>query len=137
MYSISPFPVVTTKTIVGFRIDRIEISLFKSAIITVILVDNAGSILDIKFLNMIGEDYSKWDADDTYVIEFIKQSLGFSSAPAAETPSAETQAAETQAAETQAADTQAAETPAAETQAAETPAAETQAAETPTDENVV
>ena len=26
----------------------------------------------------MGEDYSKWSADDTYVIEFIKQNLGFS-----------------------------------------------------------
>ena len=79
MYQISPCSVVTTKTITSFKIDRIEISLFKSAIITVILQDSAGSIIDVKFLNMVGEDYSKWDADDSYVIEFIKQSLGFSS----------------------------------------------------------
>jgi hypothetical protein len=79
MYEISPCAVVTTKTITSFKIDRIEISLFKSAIITVILQDSAGSIIDVKFLNMVGEDYSKWDADDSYVIEFIKQNLGFSS----------------------------------------------------------
>ena len=79
MYQISPCSVVTTKTITSFKIDRIEISLFKSAIITVILQDSAGSIIDVKFLNMVGEDYSKWDTDDSYVIEFIKQNLGFSS----------------------------------------------------------
>ena len=84
MYQISPCSVVTTKTITSFKIDRIEISLFKSAIITVILQDSAGSIIDVKFLNMVGEDYSKWDADDSYVIEFIKQNLGFSS-PVVET----------------------------------------------------
>jgi hypothetical protein len=27
---------------------------------------------------MTGEDYSRWSADDSYVVEFIKQSLGFS-----------------------------------------------------------
>jgi hypothetical protein len=27
---------------------------------------------------MSGENYSRWDADDSYVIQFIKQSLGFS-----------------------------------------------------------
>ena len=78
MYSISPCPVVTTKTITSFKIDRIEISLFKSAVITVILLDSAGSLLDLKFVNMTGEDYSRWSADDSYVVEFIKQSLGFS-----------------------------------------------------------
>ena len=78
MYSISPCPVVTTKTITSFKIDRIEISLFKSAVITVILLDSAGSLLDLKFVNMTGEDYSRWSTDDSYVVEFIKQSLGFS-----------------------------------------------------------
>ena len=78
MYSISPCPVVTTKTITSFKIDRIEISLFKSAVITVILLDSAGSLLDLKFVNMTGEDYSRWSTDDSYVVEFIKQSFGFS-----------------------------------------------------------
>ena len=78
MYSITPCNVVTTKTITSFKIDRIEISLFRSAVITVVLLDSANSILDVKFINMTGEEYSKWSADDTYVIEFIKQNLGFS-----------------------------------------------------------
>lgn len=97
MYSISPCPVVTTKTITSFKIDRIEISLFKSAVITVILLDSAGSLLDLKFVNMTGEDYSRWSADDSYVVEFIKQSLGFSDVAKppveitiTETPSTET-----------------------------------------------
>jgi len=89
MYSITPCDVVTTKTITSFKIDRIEISLFRSAVITVVLLDSANSILDVKFINMMGEDYSKWSADDTYVIEFIKQKLGFSdmaTPPQVETP---------------------------------------------------
>ena len=78
MYSITPCDVVTTKTITSFKIDRIEISLFRSAVITVVLLDSANSILDVKFINMTRDDYSKWSADDTYVIDFIKQNLGFS-----------------------------------------------------------
>ena len=78
MYPITPCNIVTTKTITAYRIDRIEISLFKSATITVVLLDSAGSILDVKFINMLQEDYSKWDADDSYVAEFINKSLGFS-----------------------------------------------------------
>jgi hypothetical protein len=81
MYSITPCDVVTTKTITSFKIDRIEISLFRSAVITVVLLDSANSMLDVKFINMMGEDYSKWSADDTYVVEFIKQKLGFSDVP--------------------------------------------------------
>ena len=98
MYSISPCPVVTTKTITSFKIDRIEISLFKSAVITVILLDSAGSLLDLKFVNMTGEDYSRWSADDSYVVEFIKQSLGFSDVvkpPVTETTITETTITET------------------------------------------
>jgi hypothetical protein len=78
MYSITPCNIVTTKTITSFKIDRIEISLFQSAVITVVLLDSANSILDVKFINMTNTDYSKWSADDSYVIEFIKQNLGFS-----------------------------------------------------------
>ena len=78
MYSITPCNIVTTKTITSFKIDRIEISLFQSAVITVVLLDSANSVLDVKFINMTSADYSKWSADDSYVIEFIKQKLGFS-----------------------------------------------------------
>ena len=101
MYSIAPCPVITTKTITSFRIDRIEISLFKSAIITVILLDSAGSIIDVKFLNMTGEDYSKWDANDAYVIEFIKRSLKFSDvgSTAVDTSAVDTSAVDTSATE--------------------------------------
>ena len=81
MYSITPCNIVTTKTITSFKIDRIEISLFQSAVITVVLLDSANSILDVKFINMTSADYSKWSADDNYVIEFIKQKLGFSDVP--------------------------------------------------------
>jgi hypothetical protein len=89
MYTIVPCNIITTKTITSFKIDRIEITLFKSAIITVVLLDSANAILDVKFVNMAEEDYAKWNADDTYVIEFIKNSLGFTSvveAPTAEEP---------------------------------------------------
>ena len=77
MYPISPCNVVTTKTIASFKIDRIEISLFKSAIITIVLLDAANSIIDVKFVNITGDDYSKWSTDDSYVIDFIKQKMGF------------------------------------------------------------
>jgi hypothetical protein len=93
MYTITPCDIITTKTITSFKIDRIEITLFKSAVVTVILLDSANAILDVKFVNMAGEDYAKWNADDTYVIEFIKNSLGFSSvvkAPVEEAPVEET-----------------------------------------------
>ena len=89
MYSITPCNIVTTKTITSFKIDRIEISLFQSAVITVVLLDSANSILDVKFINMTSADYSKWSADDSYVIEFIKQNLGFSDVPPEEPGSQE------------------------------------------------
>ena len=89
MYSITPCNIVTTKTITSFKIDRIEISLFQSAVITVILLDSSNSVLDVKFINMKSADYSKWSADDNYVIEFIKEKLGFSDVPPEEPGSQE------------------------------------------------
>ena len=81
MYSITPCNIVTTKTITSFKIDRVEISLFQSAVITVFLLDSSNSVLDVKFINMMSADYSKWSADDSYVVEFIKEKLGFSDIP--------------------------------------------------------
>jgi len=121
MYSIAPCPVITTKTITSFKIDRIEISLFKSAIITVILLDSAGSIIDVKFLNMTGEDYSKWDANDAYVIEFIKRSLEFSDVvpTVVDTSAVDTSAVDTSAVDTSVVDTSVVDTSVVDTSATE------------------
>ena len=131
MYSIAPCPVITTKTITSFKIDRIEISLFKSAIITVILLDSAGSIIDVKFLNMTGEDYSKWDANDAYVIEFIKRRLEFSDVgpTVVDTSAVNTSVVDTSAVDTSAVDTSAVDTSAVDTSAVDTSAVDTSAAE--------
>ena len=133
MYQISPFPVITTKTITSFKIDRIEISLFKSAIITIILLDSAGSILDVKFINLIGDDYSKWDADDSYIINFIKQSLGFSDVTdisVADTSVTDTSVADTSVADTSVADTSVADTSVTDTSVADTSVADTSVTDT-------
>jgi hypothetical protein len=137
MYSITPCNIVTTKTITSYKIDRIEISLFKSAIITVVLLDSAGSILDVKFINMTGEDYSKWDADDNYVVEFINNSLGFSSLSVVETPVVETPVVDTPVVETPVVETPVVETPVVETPVVETPVVETPVVETPVVETPV
>ena len=139
MYSITPCDVVTTKTITSFKIDRIEISLFRSAVITVVLHDSANSILDVKFINMMGEDYSKWSADDTYVIEFIKQKLGFSdmaAPPQVETPVEET-VVETPVEEPVVEETAVEETVVEETAVEETVVEETAVEETVVEETVV
>ena len=50
MYSISPYNLVTTKIITSFKIDRVEISLFKSASFIVILLDSNNSPVDVKHI---------------------------------------------------------------------------------------
>ena len=132
MYSIAPCPVITTKTITSFKIDRIEISLFKSAIITVILLDSAGSIIDVKFLNMTGEDYSKWDANDAYVIEFIKRSLEFSDVvpTVVDTSVVDTSAVDTSAVDTSVVDTSVVDTSVVDTSVVDTSAVDTSAVDT-------
>ena len=78
MYSISPYNLVTTKIITGFKIDRVEISLFKSASFMVILHDSNNSPVDVKHITMANDDYVKWSSDDAYVVSFVKNALGFS-----------------------------------------------------------
>lgn len=78
MYSISPYNLITTRIITGFKIDRVEILLFKSASFMVILLDSNNSPVDVKHITMANDDYVKWSSDDAYVVSFVKKALGFS-----------------------------------------------------------
>ena len=77
MYSIQPYDFVTTQQVCSFKIDRIELTLFKQAILTIMLLNQSGGLVDIKVLQMNGRDYEQWNNDDNYVVEFVMNKLGF------------------------------------------------------------
>ncbi len=131
MYTIQPYDLVTTRSVGSFRIDQIQVSLFKQANISVVLYDTNGIAFELKQLQMTGADYDAWSTDDDYVVQYVCSQLGFNITPVIQEPVAETPVAETPVAETPVAETPVAETPVAETPVAETPVAETPVAETP------
>jgi hypothetical protein len=77
MYSIQPYDFITTQQVCSFKIDRIELTLFKQAILTIMLLNQSGGPVDIKVLQMNGNDYEQWNNDDNYVVEFVMNKLGF------------------------------------------------------------
>ena len=73
-----PKPVITTKYLVGFRIDNIQVTLFSGAIIRVVLFDAPNSISEIKDIALSKEEYDGWSTDDNYIVDLICQKLEFS-----------------------------------------------------------
>jgi hypothetical protein len=95
MYQVNPVDLVTTKTIGSFRIDLIQLVLFKQANISVVLYDTNGVAFDLKQLHMTGADYDSWSTDDNFVVDFVCAQLGLTiQAPVAEAPVAEAPVAE-------------------------------------------
>ena len=76
MFQVYPLDLVTTRTIGSFRIDQIQLVLFKQANISVVLYDTAGVAFELKQLQMTGADYDMWSTDDNYVLQFVCAQLG-------------------------------------------------------------
>jgi hypothetical protein len=77
MFQVYPLDLVTTRTIGSFRIDQIQLVLFKQANISVVLYDTAGVAFELKQLQMTGNDYDMWSTDDNYVLQYVCTQLGF------------------------------------------------------------
>jgi hypothetical protein len=76
MFQVYPLDLVTTRTIGSFRIDQIQLVLFKQANISVVLYDTNGVAFELKQLQMTGADYDMWSTDDNYVLQFVCTQLG-------------------------------------------------------------
>jgi len=75
--SIVPKPVITTTNLVGFKIDGVNVDLFRCAYVRVIIYDAPMSINRIDTVQLTQEEYSLWSNDDTYIIDVICSKLGF------------------------------------------------------------
>jgi len=77
MNKIEPFTQTVSTTTVSFNVACRNIDLFNSATFSVDTFDIDGNILNRQMLTMNSEDYSQWNNNDSYVIEWVAKTLGF------------------------------------------------------------
>ena len=77
MSSIQPFDKTIIQTIVRFSLDITKLILNESATFTVSLYDVNDIVIDRQFVSIEGTDYVNWGNDDSYIIRFVANQLGF------------------------------------------------------------
>ena len=77
MSAIVPVDKTTTKTVVRFALDIIELVLNTSATFRVITYDIDGASIDTQFVVLEGAAYSNWGSKDEYVVQYVANQLGF------------------------------------------------------------
>ena len=77
MNKIEPFTQTVSTTTVSFTVACRNIDLFNSATFSVDTFDIDGNILNRQILTMSTEDYNQWNNNDTYVIQWVAKTLGF------------------------------------------------------------
>jgi len=75
-FNLQPTSDVSNK--IGFFIRKLV--LFTSAIIVVYFYNLTGSIIRVENLNLMGEDYSNWGSDDTYIQNYVLNKLNLTPA---------------------------------------------------------
>ena len=55
----------------SFKISVISVTLFTSAVIAVTLFDSNGKRVDRFLTKLTGEDYTLWQADDNYLVDYV------------------------------------------------------------------
>lgn len=77
MSSIKPTDKIITQTVVRFSLDISQLILNESATFRASLYDKDDIIIDRQFVTLESTDYLNWGNDDSYVIRFIANKLGF------------------------------------------------------------
>ena len=77
MSDIVPVDKTTTKTVVRFALDIIELVLNTSATFRVISYDVDGASIETQFVVLEGTAYSNWGNNDEYVVQYVANQLGF------------------------------------------------------------
>ena len=70
-------PIVKTIEILRFNVNVINVQLFSSARIAVIIEcsDNGRNYQEYRELVLAGDDYSAWANDDSYVVNYVKDRI--------------------------------------------------------------
>jgi len=77
MSDIVPVDKTTTKTVVRFAMDIIELVLNTSATFRVISYGVDGASIETQFVVLEGTAYSNWGNNDEYVVQYVANQLGF------------------------------------------------------------
>ena len=75
IYSIDNITINTIKIVTQMEIIVLEIVLFTSVKLRVILYDCDKSIVNHKIIELKNEDYSNWKNDDSYIIDYVKSKI--------------------------------------------------------------
>ena len=75
--SITPFEQTTVKTVHSFTVKVNNVILHTSAKIMVQLNDENNNLIDIKMIDLDGNDYLNWGSNDDYITNYVAQKLGF------------------------------------------------------------
>jgi hypothetical protein len=74
---IVPFDETTVKTVYSFSAKVNNVILHTSAKIMVQLNDENNNLIDIKMIDLDGNDYLNWGSNDDYITNYVAQKLGF------------------------------------------------------------
>ena len=67
--NIQPTTQTTSVTITSFRVEVRVLILFTSASLRIMLCNEEGNEISCAFIDMIGDDYTRWSSDDEYVYQ--------------------------------------------------------------------
>ena len=76
--NIQPTTQTTSVTINSFRVEVRELILFTTAKLRVALCNAEDQVINFVFVDMLGDDYTRWSNNDEYVYQFVAEKLGFS-----------------------------------------------------------
>jgi hypothetical protein len=79
--NIQPLDIVTSRTVVSFTVACQTVNLFTNATFRVDSFDVDNNIVDRQYLTMTNEQYLDWNNNDTYVIDFVATTLGYTLSP--------------------------------------------------------
>ena len=79
--NIQPSVFTTSRTIVSFTVVCDNVKLFQDATFRVDSLDADGNVVNRQYLTMTKEQYLAWNNDDSYVINFVATTLGYTVSP--------------------------------------------------------
>ena len=74
--SIQPKELVSTRRVVRARVYVKSIELFTKAVVGIEYCDSIGILFDGPTIVISGDDYLKWESDDSYIVNYAYQQLG-------------------------------------------------------------
>lgn len=75
--AINAATITETKTVTHFKVDVVNIELFKCVNLNVTLFGENGVWAGSRSFTLKGDEYMAWNNDDQYLIDVVAQKLGF------------------------------------------------------------